>query len=228
MRKSGDTERETGFESGDSKLAVDDVDRLIFQKRVATVGGSNRAPSSQLIWIGLAVIGAFVFVLLVRALLDGTSSTAGSSAESATASEPSSRDRSSAVPMPFAGQESQTRASIRANPQVHMVYRCVGKGGAVSLQSQPCSPDQNETRAIYAPPEVERVRRPTIVSSVPIQTSRYSSGPSAEDYERDRRLGACAYAKSNREATLARVGLKRTYDLLQRLDAMVYEACKGQ
>jgi hypothetical protein len=226
MRKSVDTAVEAG--SGHPRLTADDVDRLIFQKRVAATKSSKWAPSSQLMWIVLALVGSFVFVLLVRALLDRTSDTVGSSTESMTASEPYSLDKSSVETMSSPQPTSRVPASIRTSPQESMVYRCVGKGGAVSLQSQPCSPDQRETRAIYAPPEVERVRRPTIVSSVPIQTSRYSSGPSAEDYERDRRLGACAYAKSNREATLARVGLKRTYDLLQRLDAMVYEACKGQ
>lgn len=30
-----------------------------------------------------------------------------------------------------------------------------------------------------------------------------------------------------RDATLERIGLNRTYDLLQRLDANVREACKG-
>jgi hypothetical protein len=110
-----------------------------------------------------------------------------------------------------------------------MVYRCVGKGSAVSLQSQPCAADQRVTRAIYAPPEAERVRRPTVVSSAPAQSSTYyGGGTSAADDERARRQAACANAKASREDTLRSVGLKRTYDLLQRLDAMVYEACKGQ
>jgi hypothetical protein len=109
-----------------------------------------------------------------------------------------------------------------------MVYRCVGKDGAVSLQSQLCSANQRVTRAIFAPPDVGRIRRPVVVSSVRSQSSIYGSAPSAADYERERRRATCASAKANREATLAQVGLKRTYDLLQRLDAVVYEACKGQ
>jgi hypothetical protein len=224
MRNSGDTEVEA--ESGHPRLAADEVDRLIFRKRVATSRSPKWAPSSQLMWIVLALVGSIVFVLLVRALLDRTSDTVGSPAESTAASEPyrpGSGSVATISPQPTAG----VPASIQARPQVSMVYRCVGKGGAVSLQSQPCSPDQRETRAIYAPPEVEHVRRPAIVSSTPSQAISYSNGPSSADYERERRRAACASAKADREATLARVGLARTYDLLQRLDAVVYEACKG-
>jgi hypothetical protein len=226
MRKSRDTEVESGFQSENSKLAADDLDRLIFRKRVATARGSNWASSSQLMWIVLALVGAFAFVLLVRALLDRTSGTVGSSDESA-ASEPFVPAQASAVSIPFPQRDSRASASVQTDPP-HMVYRCVGKAGAVSLQSQPCSADQRVTRAIYAPPDVERVRRPTVVSSAPTQTISYGSGPSAADYQRSQRQAACANAKASREDTLKRVGLKRTYDLLQRLDAMVYEACKGQ
>jgi hypothetical protein len=177
-------------------------------------------------WIVLALVGAFAFVLLVRALLDRTSDTVGSSHPSA-ASEPFVPAQGSAVSIPFPERESRASASVDPNA-LHMVYRCVGKGGAVSLQSQPCAADQRVTRAIYAPPEAERARRPTVVSSAPTQSSTYGGGPSAADYQRAQRQAACANAKASREDTLRRVGLKRTYDLLQRLDAMVYEACKGQ
>jgi hypothetical protein len=226
MRKSGNAEVGAWSQGDDSKLAADDLDRLIFRKRVATARGSRWQSSPQLMWIVLALVGAFAFVLLVRALLDRTSGTVGSSDE-LTASEPFIPAQASAVSIPFPERESQVSASIGTDP-AHMVYRCVGKGGAVSLQSQPCAADQRVTRAIYAPPEAERVRQPTIVSSAPTQSSSYGGGPSAADYQRAQRQAACANAKASREDTLRSVGLKRTYDLLQRLDAMVYEACKGQ
>lgn len=38
---------------------------------------------------------------------------------------------------------------------------------------------------------------------------------------------ACEAAKARRKATLDRVGLKRTFDLLSRLDGEVWDACKG-
>jgi hypothetical protein len=177
-------------------------------------------------WILVAVVGAFAFILLVRALLDRTSGTVASPGAS-NASEPFVPALAPAVSVPFPERESRASGSIDSSA-LHMVYRCVGKGGAVSLQSQPCAADQRVTRAFYAPPEVERVRRPAVVSSAPTQSSSYSSGPSAVDYQRSQRQAACAKAKASREDTLRSIGLKRTYDLLQRLDAMVYEACKGQ
>jgi hypothetical protein len=162
---------------------------------------------------------------LVRALLDRTSGTVDSSNQSS-ASEPFVPAQGSAVSIPFPERESRRSASVATDP-LHMVYRCVGKGGAVSLQSQPCAADQRVTRAIYAPPEAERIRRPTVASSAARQSSSYDSVPSAADYQRSQRLAACATAKASREDTLRIVGLKRTYELLQRLDAVVYEACKG-
>ena len=45
--------------------------------------------------------------------------------------------------------------------------------------------------------------------------------------ERDQRRANCQQARANREATLTRVGLARTHDLLRQLDDAVYEACKG-
>jgi hypothetical protein len=226
MRKPGNIEAGSRSQGVDPKLAADDLDRLIFRKRVATARGSNWQSSSQLIWIVLALVGAFAFVLLVRALLDRTSGTVGTSNQSAV-SDPFVAAQGSEVSIPFSENDSRRSATVATDP-VHMVYRCVGKGGAVSLQSQPCAPDQRVTRAIYAPPEVERIRRPTVFASVPRQSSSYGSGPSAADDQRSQRQAVCANAKASREDTLRIVGLKRTYDLLQRLDAMVNEACKGQ
>jgi hypothetical protein len=180
MHQSGEVEAG----SDHPRLAADEVDRLIFRKRVASERSSQSTPSSRLMWMVLALVGSVVFVLLVRALLDRTSDTAGLSAESPTASEAFSPGRSAAVTMPPPQAASRTPTSSRTSTQLHMVYRCVRKGGAFSLQSQPCAPDQRVTREIYAPPEVERARRPTIVSSAPTRTSSYSNGPSAIDYER--------------------------------------------
>jgi hypothetical protein len=226
MRKSGNSEVGIWSQGDDPKLAADDLDRLIFRKRVATARSSHWQSSSQLMWIVLAVVGAFALVFLVRALLDRNSGTAGS-ADELTASEPFVPAQASAVSIPFPEGESRASTSVDTNA-LHMVYRCVGKSGVVSLQSQPCAADQRVTRAFYAPPEVERVRRPIVVSSTPTHSSSHGSGPSAADYQRAQRQATCANAKASREDTLRSVGLKRTYDLLQRLDAMVYEACKGQ
>ena len=65
------------------------------------------------------------------------------------------------------------------------------------------------------------------------RSARSSSGdgvvvvaPRGED-ARDRQRRQCAEARAYRERELERVGLRRTYDLLSRLDRMVFDACKG-
>ena len=219
MRKAGDTELEAAFPSDHSTLAVDETDRLIFQKRVETSRGS----ASQLMWIVLAVVVSFMFIVLVRPQLGGTSDAVGPDSV-ATTFESSSRDAPSTV----LDRKRSSSVPVPASRQLPMVYRCVGKGGTVSLQSQPCPVGQRVTRAIYAPPDAEPIRRPTAVSRAPAQASTYSFGTPPANDERALGRAACASAKANREDTLARVGLRRTYDLLQRLDAAVYEACKGQ
>ena len=50
--------------------------------------------------------------------------------------------------------------------------------------------------------------------------------PRGED-ARDRQRRLCAEARAYREREIERVGLRRTYDLLSRLDRMVFDACKG-
>jgi hypothetical protein len=42
-----------------------------------------------------------------------------------------------------------------------------------------------------------------------------------------RQLNRCEAAKQNREWTLEQVGMRRTFDLIRRLNDEVYEACKG-
>ncbi|WP_159015613.1 hypothetical protein [Cognatiluteimonas profundi] len=124
-------------------------------------------------------------------------------------------------------RDSAPSTDVGGPSQVSMVYRCVGKHGAVSLQSQPCAAGERVTRAIFAPPDAESLPRPTFAAPNGPSVAEYTDAAPAVDDARDRRRRECADAGSSREATLARVGLARTYDLLHQLDAMVQEACKG-
>ena len=187
--------------------------------------------SSQSIWLAVAIIAAIVFVLFVRAMLERSAWTAGHSSEVSfeethvsSGAQPSAQGWSQLsqpeVTQPrgaVSSQEVQGRA---------LVYRCVGKRGAVSFQSQPCGTDESTTRVLDATLEYERPRRAASNSSVTSTTQSYSY-VSIHDHARDQRRANCENAKRQRGATLRQVGLARTYDLLQRLDAMVYEACKG-
>lgn len=111
------------------------------------------------------------------------------------------------------------------------VYKCA-KGRDVSYQSAPCDGTQTLVKQWKAVPEPEspavefdhrqpkRSRpgtnyRPSRSGS----HTRTISSISAADHR-------CRAAKARREAKLISVGLKRTFDLLRKLDDAVYEACK--
>lgn len=197
---------------------IDDPARLTFRSR-------NHArtvrPGSQAVWIVVALLGAALFVLLMRTLLERTSTSIGDSVTN--------------LPIETGDEGSYDAPSVPAPvekgfyPSTGMVYRCVGKRGEVSLQSDPCGPDARMTKAISAPPERELPRRMTNASSVTtnanLSSAQYARVLQSNTVQ-DSRDAACAHARRSREETLERVGLARSYDLLQRLDAMVNEACK--
>ena len=165
-------------------------------------------------WWVLALVSAVGFVLVIRALLARTAWTAGPSPQATSAPAP-------VAPVPARGVEYLPMPTP-------MVYRCEDAAGAVAFQSHPCGPGQRTTRAIPAPPEREPGRRPlTRLSPPPGATGAYWSGGGDDNLQQAAARARCAAARNHRESTLRAVGLKRTYDLLQRLDAMVREACKG-
>jgi hypothetical protein len=209
-----------GHEEGRVGPVIDDFDQVVFRRRSSRHRHRQDDSAYRMLWIGLALVGAVVLVVLVRALLDRTSATAGSSAvpEQSVASQPE--------PVPAAYAHSDE--DVRSGAPRSMVYRCVGKGGAISFQSQRCSGDQRETKAIYAPAEAEPVRRVGDATPSAHTEVVYTYAPPRSDAARDQQRANCAIAKATREETLERVGLNRTYDLLQRLDEMVREACKGR
>lgn len=200
-------------------MEPDQIDSLAFRERPDR--RPRRAPSSKsgAVWVVIAIIAALLFVLTIRALLQRTAWTAGASpatdvsASAADARDAEWREATPLQPVPAA---------------MPMVYRCVDRAGAVSLQSQPCGPGQRTTRAVTAPPDVEPPRRPMEAPRAR-ETSSHAyafTGPSASDQARAQREANCEFARREREQTLERVGLRRTYDLLQRLDAMVAQACR--
>ena len=117
------------------------------------------------------------------------------------------------------------------------VYKCV-KGTDVCYQSLPCAETHSTVKQWEAVPEpapmatgLHTRQRQSRAGSAQLErasgddrkrsvrrTSKTSSINTA-----DRR---CSAAKARREAKLASVGLKRTFDLLRKLDDAVHEACK--
>ncbi|HZH44203.1 MAG TPA: DUF4124 domain-containing protein [Lysobacter sp.] len=114
--------------------------------------------------------------------------------------------------------------------QAGEVYRCVGKGGRVSLQSEPCPADSRVDRITsYVPdPEPspqERLRRIEQEMEQRRQVEHRRAAVARRIPARPP-PSACELAKAERESVLKAVGLRRTFDLLSALDRKVYDACK--
>lgn len=117
-----------------------------------------------------------------------------------------------------------------ARPQV--VYTCLGPDGARAYSSQPC-PDGHLTASTR--PFARETggaggaasTRTTRAASVPkTGGKRESTSTKAPKPLIDQKRLRCERAKAKREAALERAGLKRTFDLLRRLDDAVYAACR--
>ena len=117
-----------------------------------------------------------------------------------------------------------------ADAAAQSVHKCVSRGGAVSYQSEPCGPDSRDAANWEAPvdtaPSVEKPRAsptPERERSPERRTVRTGSTRIARSAPKP---SACETAKADRDNTLERVGLKRTFDLLSRLDEQVRKACR--
>lgn len=121
---------------------------------------------------------------------------------------------------------------IIAPANAQQVYKCV-KGKDVSYQSAPCDGTQTLLKRWEAAPEPE----PPAIESGHRQPQRRrperNFRPSRSGDSRARTTSSidaagnrCRAAKARREAKLISVGLKRTFDLLRKLDDAVHEACK--
>ena len=117
-----------------------------------------------------------------------------------------------------------------------VIYRCKGADGVVAVQSAPCPAGQRDLGARYyytgtasaealerrrqADVEMERRRRQQAVPTPRVWR------PTGGDPRTSQRI-QCELARSNRDRTLAAVGLRRTTDMLRQLNDAVWNACKG-
>lgn len=109
------------------------------------------------------------------------------------------------------------------------LYRCVSRSGHVSYQATSCPGDQRMDRRIEftsepAPP-VTPVRGSERTAAVDAK-SRVARTPGIRG-NRKAKVSSCLHAKAQRERQLERLGLKRTFDDLSRIDAKVTAVCKG-
>lgn len=112
------------------------------------------------------------------------------------------------------------------------IHVCIDAGGHVAYQSMPCA-DGQRTRAVrnYRAQAVDPV---LVARTREIEREMDQRNRGASTVRTLRASGSakrapdpCKAAKAKRKATLDRVGLKRTYDLLSQLDREVWEVCKG-
>lgn len=113
--------------------------------------------------------------------------------------------------------------------QAQVVYKCVGKGGKVEYSSWPCMKELRTEREVAAIPEPVRRYTPP-AAPTPVYNSgqnNYIYATSSEPSERDQRTYRCKQAKSWREDELRRLGLRRTFNDLRRIDDWVNQQCAG-
>jgi hypothetical protein len=129
---------------------------------------------------------------------------------------------------------------IAPTGHAQQIHKCV-KGSDVSYQSAACDatqrlvkqwdavPESEPTTAGLSPPKTERRQREAKSTRAGRATSEGRARSSSHAGKRSPINAAdkrCNAAKARREAKLASVGLKRTFDLLRKLDDAVHAACK--
>lgn len=129
---------------------------------------------------------------------------------------------------------------VASTASAQQVYKCV-RGNEVSYQSAACDATQKVARQWDATPEPEptadELRQRQSKNQFGRTESAWLSRAAGTDRPRPtgnratragRKPGVsrCDAAKARREAKLRSVGLKRTFDLLRKLDDAVNEACK--
>lgn len=104
------------------------------------------------------------------------------------------------------------------------VQTCIAADGHVTLTSDRCAPGERLAGSVAAVPEPERPQA-AVPQARPGGAAPRRSAPSARGGAR-RAPDRCALARQERERTLQRVGLKRTFALLRALDEDVWQACR--
>ncbi len=113
------------------------------------------------------------------------------------------------------------------------LHICVDAKGMKSYQNAPCAAGQRTAgvRGYAMQPEDPSLTARSLAIQQEMDRRNRSSGRATAVHSSSPRRPAgptpCQAAKAKREATLKRVGLKRTFDLLSQLDSEVWEVCKG-
>jgi hypothetical protein len=206
----------------------DPVARLEFSARTDARPVRRRSSRASSMWgWWVTLLAAFGLFMVVRGMLVRGAESAGPSVDATHVV--------AEAPAPVAEPEIANAIELRASEA--LVYKCIGRGGAVAYQSEPCAADEATDGTYDAKPDtwqderraqlelIERQRQAARLSHIAgtDRPTRYvAAGPAY-----DARRAQCDAAKAHRAEVLDRVGLARTYDLLQQLDAYVRAQCKG-
>jgi len=108
------------------------------------------------------------------------------------------------------------------------LHRCVGPAG-VTYQQVPCGPGQVLSKTIpvvtEAPAEKAKATKSQRRTGATRLGSSGARGSTSDSI--DRRRAMCATAKRVRDEKLERLGLRRTFEDLRKLDDRVQAACRG-
>jgi hypothetical protein len=113
------------------------------------------------------------------------------------------------------------------------INTCIDAKGIKSYQNAPCATGQRTAsiRRYDAAPEDPALRARTVAIQQEMDLRNRPSGKTTVARASHSRRAAgptpCQAAKTKRETTLKRVGLKRNFDLLSQLDSEVWDVCKG-
>ena len=213
-------------------------DELQFSVRtdVRRIRSASTAPWAWLVFAAIALTG---FALVVGAMLERSGDTAGHSELSPRTLKTGAQAAQEELQPDTDLAVSDTFVTDARGVDAPVIYKCAGPDGVIAYQSDPCEGAQSIRKTIVAVPDdpgvVARGRAQQARMADAARTLSRMAGTDQISYgsssggmeDGDRRRATCSAAKSARESTLRAVGLSRTYDLLQKLDEQVREACKG-
>ena len=109
------------------------------------------------------------------------------------------------------------------------LYRCISRSGHVSYQATGCPSHQRMDRRIEFTSEpaplvatARRTERTAVVGA-----KSHMARTDVIRSNRKAKASPCSQAKARRERELERLGFKRTFDDLSRIDAKVRAVCNG-
>lgn len=120
---------------------------------------------------------------------------------------------------------------VLANPATaNELYRCLGAHRAVSYQSQACATGQRLDRVVAYQPESAPIQVPEFSRRDPRYRSTVNMRKRSRSMQARTRTittnDRCHLAKAKREQALERLGLRRNYEQLGRLDVAVRSQCR--